>query len=532
MNKKFLSNPITIRNGNQILDTKELELDFDDKVFSVKIEDAFGKFVFDDIMTEDTFITLDISMREVTFTYSTLEGKILNVEKLNLLDSLDCQKLDAPFSDNSKKDVSYRDILDKIKSEMDNPKGLSQKEIEYHTKMLSECVTNKKAREYVQGKIRQTIAGYEFLTMETIETYTNQIYADFYGMGIIQELDDNPKVGEILVNGRIYPEFQCDIYYYIDQEKHLYEKSFKCFDDMYNVFQRAIAFSKKELNNVENAVVEATSANRDRVNVIIPDASENYVLNIRKFGNFVPDNESMKKNGTVDEYIENLMKIVVKGKANIGIGGEMGTGKTTFINYLLTFSEKLDRKVIIGSVSETDIDRVLKGHDIVLLSVDDTKGFSFERLIRAALRTTASRIIIPESRGAEIRQVYEANLKTRGNMFTGHGLDAYSFLEICVDNYSGQDSNTNYESVKNKLAKSLDLIIIMRTVGNKIRIKSISEVCLDDKKQFEKIKDLYYWKSDPEDITKGEYIRTENRMSQQLKRKLNEFVPFSEMTDL
>ena len=69
----------------------------------------------------------------------------------------------------------------------------------------------------------------------------------------------------------------------------------------------------------------------------------------------------MKKFGTVDDYIDKLMNVVVKGKANIGIGGEMGTGKTSFINYLLTYTEPLERKVVIASVSETDVERVLKG---------------------------------------------------------------------------------------------------------------------------------------------------------------------------
>ena len=38
----------------------------------------------------------------------------------------------------------------------------------------------------------------------------------------------------------------------------------------------------------------------------------------------------------------------------------MGTGKTTLINFLLTYTKPITRKVVIASVSETDIERVLR----------------------------------------------------------------------------------------------------------------------------------------------------------------------------
>jgi pilus assembly protein CpaF len=521
---KFTQNPIVIINKKKIVDTIPLKIDIGEKDFILEIKDLSGKCFYKDKFCKNTFIKINDATGRIIVNYYDMK------EKLILSDTIDLCNQNEKQIERAKEEIYFI-----VKREMDFPKG-SDMEKEYHTKMIKICTTDKDARNYVENKIKNIIINNSRgMGKEKVNSLTSEIYATLYGMGALQELDDNPEVGEIMVNGFVYPEFYSDIYYIDRSGKHKYHKGFSSLDELKNVFSRAIAFSNKELNSVDNAIIEATRSNRDRVNVIIPDASESYVLNIRKFSNFVPSLENMKGYGTVDEYIDNLMNVLVKGKANIGIGGEMGTGKTSFINYLLTYTEPIERKVVIASISEIDIERVLKGHDIVLLNVDGTKGFTFENLIRTALRTTASRIIIPESRGEEFKQVYEASLKTKGNMFTVHALSDSSFLDICVDMYldSNEGSFGNIEFIKNKISKSIDIIIIMKKVGNQIRVKSISEVVLDEKNNFKEMNLLYYWWHDPNDPLKGCYKRTNNRLTDNCKNKLNEYgVSMDMMKDL
>lgn len=515
---------ILVRKGEEKLGLLPFEKDVREESYWVEIRSERG-VLFDERWTEDSLFFVDVQQhQQLTILFKDEYQRVIHEQKEDLTT--------WHHAKGSKKDrVRYEEMVKAVKEEMDAPKG-TELEIEWHTQMLNECTINEQARAYVMERIRQVLLRFS-ISEEEIERYTKQIYADFYGMGVLQEIDDDPEVGEIMVNGFVYPHFHCDIYYVKHGQKIRYDKTFQSLDELLNVFSRAIAFSKKELNSVENAIIEATRSNRDRVNIIIPDAAESYVMNIRKFQNFVPDLANMKKSGTVDDFIDRLMRVLVKGKANIGIGGAMGTGKTTFINFLLSYTPPEERKVVIASVSEMDVERVLKGHDVVVLNVDDSKQFTFERLIRASLRTTADRIIIPESRGGEFRQVYEANLKTKGNMFTAHALDDYSFLDICVDMYTGGDSKVDVENIRNKIAKSIDIVVIMRKVGDKIRIKSISEVVLDEKKNFERMNLLYYWHGDPEDPAKGEYRRGDGRLTEGLKRRLNEYgVPMSEMRDL
>lgn len=522
----FKLNPIRVVNDGKIVriveGTKEFKRGNVTKVDIVTLSDV-PIHSYD--ITDDLFIELDLKLVSVKIIYLN-EEEYIDFEIIELEDKTTGEQ---ELSDEEK---YYEDLKLKVKKFMDMPDG-TEIEVSKHTELLKRTTTDPNARIYITSKIRKELIKHN-VDSDKIEELTYRLYAELYGMGVLQELDDDSTVGEIMVNARTFPKFSCDIYYIQNQIKKKYSKTFKTLPEMENVFRKVVEFSKKELNATDNAMVEATRPNKDRVNVIIPEASENWLLNIRKFSNFVPNMAMMKKSGTIDEFNDRLFSVLVRGLANIGIGGYMGTGKTTLINFLLTYTDPMSRKVVVASISETDIDRVLKGHDVAILNVLDEKGFTFEKHLKFALRSTADRIIVPESRGEEFKQIYEANLKTSGNMFTAHALDDEAFLDMCVEMYktspSAQAENAEY--VKNKLAKSMDIIVIMRKVGNKIRIKSISEV-ITENGQFKCLNKLQEWDFSPENPLEGKYIRTEHRLSDALKRKLNENgIPMSEMEDL
>ena len=54
-------------------------------------------------------------------------------------------------------------------------------------------------------------------------------------------------------------------------------------------------------------MLEATRPNKDRINISIPNASESYSMNIRKFTNFIPTPDMMLKSGTVNEEIQDFL---------------------------------------------------------------------------------------------------------------------------------------------------------------------------------------------------------------------------------
>ena len=93
-------------------------------------------------------------------------------------------------------------------------------------------------------------------------------------------------------------------------------------------------------------------------------------------------------------------------------------------------------------------------------------------------------------------------------MFTAHALDDASFLDMCVDMYmSSGTRNENSEYIKNKLAKSIDIIMIMGKFGSKINLLHIG-VMLDENRNYAGMNKLYEWVIDPENPTEGYYRKS------------------------
>lgn len=528
----FTKYPITVKENGRAFKIIEL----------AKV--PFEEFITLDVMSPDGLLLaslkydgkevgntlqVDRKLGRIELLYKDRNGEVIHKEKLDIFKPDYKKRTDDPM------ERRFQEALKTVKKAMDNPDG-SQVEIDEHTAILNKSIVDIDARKYVFSMIRKIVSAMGDIRDNELDMYISRIFAKLYGLDIIQELDDDIEVGEIMVNATLFPAFNCDIYFVKNQVKYRFEKTFETFEDMRNVFERAIKFSGKELNQVENAMVEAARPNRDRVNIIIPKASDNWSLNIRKFSNFVPDLENMKRYGTIDPVIDKLFKVLVKGKANIGIGGMMGTGKTTMVNFMLTYTKPIERKVIIASVSETDIDRVLKGHDVLIFNVNEEFDFTFSKLVRASLRTTAERVIIPEARGGEFKDLYEANLKTKGNMFTAHATDDEGFLDMAVDMYMSNESSGSGESVeyiKDKLCKGIDIIVMMRRVGSDIRVKSVSEIVTDDKGRYSHMNRLYIWDYDPENPSAGKYKAPGNQISAKLANRLNEMgVKMSEIEEV
>lgn len=521
-NNKFVRCPIVVkRDDGTTLKIIELSMTPYDEFVILDILNAknqkLGTYTFDGSQVS-FLIKIPRSERKIKIQYRSVTGKLIKEEEHDVFYSTKLEDMLSP------RELRFERAVKEVKEKMQTLEGATPMEASSHSKILNESIVLPSARQYVYSQVRKIIVGLDYVHEHEVDDFVYLIYARLYGMDILQDLDDDPEVGEIMVNATEFPEFHCDIYYIKHQKKYKYEKTFTDVEVLKAVLRRVIAFQNKEMNESDNAIIETTRPNRDRVNLIIPKASDNYCLNIRKFSNFVPNLAMMFSSGTVNKTIDKLLAVLVHGHANVGIGGPMGTGKTTFINFMLTYTAPLERKVVIAAVNETDVDRVLKGHDVSVFNVNEDLGFTFSQLVRTSLRTTADRVIIPESRGGEFKQLYEANLKTKGNFFTAHAIDDVSFMDMCVDMYmsSEEAGDADPEFIRNKICKAIDIIIMMRRVGNKIRIKSISEVVTNEKNEYAGMNQLIVWDFDPEYPLEGAYMPTGNKISDALMKRLNE----------
>lgn len=511
--------PVSIRNQyNEIVGLETLSGERLENTRYISVEDN-SKILYTIDFAEETFITVpaDLEIVDVVFR----DGQRAPLKSF----TMDLRKHVAKKSTSQKAEEQYNYIRGIVSEEMDEPRGTELERSE-HTRLLREATSSKKAEAYVKSRLTNIVLQHFNLKQDRLQDLVYRLYGDLYGLGVLQELDDDPDMGEIMVNAVEFPEFHCDIYYIKHGVKHKHDKTFESIEELQRAFNNTIRFEGLEMNKYENPRIEANRPNGDRVNIIIPDASDNWLLNIRKFTNFTPNLESMKRAGTIDDFSDELFDILVRGKANIGIGGEMGTGKTTLINFLLSYTKPIERKVVIASVSEMDTNRVLKGHDVAIFNVNDRRNLGFDQLLQTSLRTTADRVIIPESRGGEFKELYEANLKTKGNMFTAHAMDDDAFMDVVVDMYLSSDdinASESTEFIRDKITKAIDIVVVMARVGSDIRIKSISEVLQTDDGRFGGMNRLYEFITDPEDPSTGHYVRTGNRLSPGIKDRLNSY---------
>lgn len=110
-----------------------------------------------------------------------------------------------------------------------------------------------------------------------------------------------------------------------------------------------------------------------------------------------------------------LLRWIVLAKKNVLIAGSTGSGKTTFMNALLTTVPDDERVLTIEDTAELQIGVP----NYVGLETSEAAGVGVRNLVRLALRFRPDRIVVGEIRGAEAYDLLDA-------MNTGHSGGACS----------------------------------------------------------------------------------------------------------
>lgn len=137
-------------------------------------------------------------------------------------------------------------------------------------------------------------------------------------------------------------------------------------------------------------------------------------LLIKDDGNFLPQN------------IVKLIKSILKSHLSIIISGRSGSGKTEFQKYILSLIEEDERVILIDNILELDDDsfKTYKA-DFSLWQVNETnEESSFDNLIKNALRSSPTFIVIAESRGGEMSAILNSVMSGHPLITTVHSLDA------------------------------------------------------------------------------------------------------------
>jgi pilus assembly protein CpaF len=285
-------------------------------------------------------------------------------------------------------------------------------------------------REVRSVATRLAQASPELLNEVERDRLVDEVVAESFGLGPLENLMGDMSVSDILVNG---PNEV-----YIERDGRL-EKTDIVFADNAHVMQiiQRIAARVGRRADETSPMVDARLPDGSRVNAVVPPlALQGPILSIRRFGVRLQC-EDLLANATMPTPMLDLLRAAVAGRISMLISGGTGAGKTTLLNTLSRFIPVDERLVTLEDSAEL----LLQQPHVVRLETrpPNLEGIGEVKqrdLVRNALRMRPDRIIIGEVRGAEALDMLQAmNTGHEGSLTTIHAnstRDALARLEMMV----------------------------------------------------------------------------------------------------
>lgn len=330
---------------------------------------------------------------------------------------------------------------------------------------------------YIQNKVIDYLISYEYsIDSNFIAELTKDLFNEMRGYGILNRLLEDNKITEIMINA--YDEI------YIEKKGKIIKSNYKFSDRFeYNrIIQKIVSEVGREVNTAR-PIVDARLYDGSRVNIVLDPIAIEPAVTIRKFEkqNFTIK-QLMNKN-MFNQEVYDFLKLLIKHKYNIIIGGGTSSGKTTLLSALTNFIDASERIITIEDSRE------LKIHLPNLISLQSRQStsskvgnISMKDLIKNSLRMRPTRIIVGEVRADETLDMLQSmNTGHDGSLSTVHAnssQDMISRLETMVLRAS---EDIPLEAVKRLINSSLEIIIYLKKIDNIRKITEIVEVLQDDK---------------------------------------------------
>lgn len=330
--------------------------------------------------------------------------------------------------------------------------------------------------EDIAGMIDEKIMernGRQELSLKERLKLQRELFDSFRRLDILQELVDDPRITEIMVNGpeEIFVESGGEIGRW---GGGIFESKEQLVDLIRQIVGRV-----NRIVNTSSPIVSARLENGSRVQVVLePVALNGPILTIRKF----PERITMERliqYGSISVEAAEFLKVITIARYNIFVSGGTGAGKTTFLNALSEFIPEDERVITIEDSAELQLPHIV---NLVRLETRDANAegegaIGIDELIRASLRLRPDRIIIGEVRGKETADLLQAmNTGHDGSFSSGHGnsvRDMLSRLETMV--LMGMDLPLG--AIRSQIASAVDIMVHVARQRDKSRkVVAIEEV--------------------------------------------------------
>ncbi len=328
------------------------------------------------------------------------------------------------------------------------------------------------------------------LTQDEQAQLFERLYAELFGMGLLETWMQASDVSEIMVNGpyQIFVERRGKL--------ECVRPVFKNTDHLMRTIYHVL-LPLGEMVDGQSPTVDARLPDDSRVNVVIPPLALNGpCLTIRKFRKNQLSMADLIRFGSLTPEMAEFLNACIKSRLNIIVAGGTGSGKTTVMNIMAQFIPDDERIITVEEVAEFQIQR---DHVISLQSrlpdSDGRGGVTVRELLRTTSRMRPERIIIGELTGVEVFEALQIIRRGYdGSMMTLHAntpSEAFEQLEMMIK-FNQPDLPVSY--LRSFIGSSIDLVVqINRLRDGSRRITHISEVIPERENGYD-LRDIFVFK--------------------------------------
>ena len=338
-------------------------------------------------------------------------------------------------------------------------------------------MTRETGDEELQELIRMTLeeaSEKEYLPLNEKIELSRELFHAFRKLDILQELLEDPKITEIMVNGTDH------IFYEKGGRLFRSERKFMSEERLVDVIQQIVGEANRYVSEA-SPIVDARLKDGSRVNVVMkPVAVNGPILTIRTFPEEPLTMKKLIDCGSMTEEAAQFIRKLVIAKYNIFVSGGTGAGKTTFLNAMSDFIPKDERIITIEDNAEMQIRGV---ENLVKLEArganpEGEGAVTIRDLIRSALRMRPDRIIVGEVRGDEtVDMISSAMLNGHsGSMSTGHANNPTDMLHR-LETMMLMGIDLPLAAVQRQIASGIDIIVHLGRLRDKSRkVLEVSEI--------------------------------------------------------
>ncbi|WP_108861718.1 CpaF family protein [Ruegeria sp. Alg231-54] len=311
------------------------------------------------------------------------------------------------------------------------------------------------------------------LNREDRSQLNKELYDEVTGLGPLETLLQDDSVNDILVNGpqQIFVERYGKL--------EISDVTFKDEKHLMRIIDKIVSAVGRRVDE-SNPYVDARLADGSRFNAMVPPiAVDGSLVSIRKFKKDKLAIDDLVNFGAFTEEMAAYLQAAVSTRLNIIVSGGTGSGKTTTLNALSSFIDDAERILTIEDTAELQLQQTHVGRmESRPPNVEGKGEVSPRDCLKNALRMRPDRIIVGETRGAEVIDMLQAmNTGHDGSMTTIHANSARDGISRLENMIAMAGIEMPIKAVRSQVSSAVNLIVqASRLQDGSRRMTSITEI--------------------------------------------------------